>query len=283
MVIRDYVGGVSHANNFASETYAGQHILADAARDVAVEKMSAAIEGQPSVTIQTDLKCMEKIHYEFARKVISAIDKKDWIMDIGSMGGILTGGQDAEVALASLPLEDAQPGDCEEVVLELRAFYDDYFVPVDGLTYQSCLVEPTELTCISPMGTTLPGNTALVNGKLTPADGGEVVAMEYTSPSGVKSLQYVTVNPDGTYRDKILAREIGTWKLQAFWQGTDQRAPAESDFCTLVVKEPTPTPTMIPTSTPSPCSQYTTEPTCIRRTQCKWVVAGTGQGTCVMK
>ncbi len=44
VVIRDYVGEVSHVNNSAKETYAGQYILADTVRDVAVEKMTTAIE-----------------------------------------------------------------------------------------------------------------------------------------------------------------------------------------------------------------------------------------------
>ena len=283
VVIRDYVGEVSHVNNTASENYAGQTFLIGNIRDIAQQELTIALEGTDSVTLQTSLMCEDEIPYKFVRKVISAIDKKDWVMEIESMNGILSAGQTDEWALASIPPEDGQPGDCEEVVLELMALYDDIYVPVDGFTYQSCLVDPTELTCISPLGTTLPGNTALVNGKLTPADGGEVVAMEYTSPSGVKSLQYVTVSPDGTYRDKILAREIGTWKLQAFWQGTDKRAPAQSSVCTLVVKEPTPTPTMIPTATPSPCGQYTTEPTCNRRTQCKWIVDVAGKGICTAK
>lgn len=292
VVIRDYLGELSHANNTASETYAQQTILMmDAVRDIDHQALLTALEWPLSVTVQADPVCpINHRRYKFVRKVINAIDKKHWIMDIESMSGSLAPGQASEWALANLPPQDGQPGDCEEIVLELKALYDDIYVPVDGFTYQSCLVDASQLTCIAPLGTMLPGNTALINGKLGPADGGETIAMEYISPSGTRVLQYVTANPDGTYRDKFLAREVGTWKFQAFWQGTDQRASAQSGVCTLVVKEATPQPTFAPTriqppvlATPSPCGQYTTEPTCTRRTQCKWVVDVTGKGTCTAK
>lgn len=235
VVIRDYVGEITHSNNTARETYARQNVIVNTIGDIDAEKIKSVIDLPLTFNLQADPKCRYDFHYRFTRKVISAIEKKYWVTDMETLEGKLIPGKDVEVPLASIPPEDVQPGDCEQVAMDLKILMDDVFVPVDGLVYETCAVEPTTLTCIVPKEMIKVGNDVTVKGVLTPAEGGEKIALEYTDPKGRHTIRLVTAGSDGAYTDILKSDQSGQWQFQAFWQGTKQNAPAESGLCKFQV------------------------------------------------
>ncbi|MCJ7724388.1 MAG: hypothetical protein MUP03_09665, partial [Anaerolineales bacterium] len=82
VVIRDYVGEVTHTNNAAGETYASQNVLVDVLGDLDIGTVLDALGSDAdSVLVQTEMNCLDYRPYRFVRKVISAIDKKYWVMN----------------------------------------------------------------------------------------------------------------------------------------------------------------------------------------------------------
>lgn len=240
VVIRDYTGELTHANNSASETYAKQNILteniiSETTAEIKETNLAEFFDSPIVIKVQTNPTCLEKIPYKFHRKVISAIEKKYWIMDDSLLVGLLTPGETEEISLASMPPENAEAGDCQEVELELRALFEKSYQTITGMTYESCLVESSELTCKTPDKPTAQGVPFTTSGNLTPANGGETIAIEYTSPGGNSIIQLVAVRKDGHYTDRFTPDTAGIWKMQSYWQGTDKYASAESSVCSFTV------------------------------------------------
>jgi hypothetical protein len=239
VVIRDYFGEITHSNNTASETYAQQNILVENIvenmAETEVLQLPDFFEAPLVVGVQTNPTCVDEIPFLLRRKVIAALEKKFWVMDEDSLEGLLKPGDTMEIPLASMPPEDAKAGDCQEIELELSAFMDDFFVPITGLTYKTCVQEPTTLTCETPPEPMGLGVTVQTSGILTPASGGEVVAIEYTGPGGSHMIQLVEVGKDGRYDDNFKPEIGGSWVMQSYWQGTQKYASAESPVCVFSV------------------------------------------------
>jgi len=234
VVIRDYVGEVTHANNTAGETYASQYVPADVLGELEIETIFEALNpGADSILVQTEMNCLDYRPYRFVRRVISAINKKDWVMNFKQFEVMQIPEEQAEVRLASLPPAGAQPGDCEETLVELQTMNDDIFVPVDGFTIRTCVVAPTELTCNAPKDPLEPNSRVMVSGKLTPASEGGTIALEFTSPKGDAIIQNAQLKKDGSYELLYLPEAAGKWQVQAFWQGSDASAPARSEGCSF--------------------------------------------------
>ncbi len=244
IVIRDYLGEITHANNSASETYAGQNILSTNASGNKLEssnlELHSLYDWPLNVTISPHLGCRDRIPYRFERKVINAIDRKYWVINSDIFEGQLNPGEIVDIPLASIPPENAVPGDCENIELELLAWDVDNFIPISGMTYKSCVVEPTKLDCKTLDKPVETGTAVTINGKLTPADGDETLAIEYTSPRGNHLIQNVKVGKDGKYTDQFTPDVSGSWNFQTFWQGTEKSASAESAVCSFIVKSSKP-------------------------------------------
>lgn len=90
VVIRDYMGEVTHANNAASETYASQNIVQDAFDDVHATEFLGAFTSPQHISLKNSLKCFHPYRYTFTRKVISAIDRRYWVIDGGILQGSMT-------------------------------------------------------------------------------------------------------------------------------------------------------------------------------------------------
>ena len=236
VVIRDYVGEVTHTNNSASETYASQYVMADVLGELDIDTLFEALDpGADSVLVLTEMNCLDYRPYRFVKKVISAIDKKDWVMNFEQFEVMEIPEEQAELRLASLPPADAQPGDCEETLVELQTMNDDYFVPAAGFTFRTCVVAPTELTCNAPKDPVEPESWVLIRGELTPAPEGGAIALEFNGPEGESFIQNTKVEEDGTYKLAYLPVGTGKWQVQAFWQGSDASAPAESEVCSFEI------------------------------------------------
>lgn len=290
VVIRDYLGEVTHSNNTASETYASQNIIADTFGELHATEILGAFSIAKGISVKTSLKCFHPYNYSFSRKVISAIDRKYWVMDEGISQGALAPGEEEIISFSSTPPKDAKPGDCEEVLMEMQVQLDDFYVPVNGFTYRSCVVGSSKLTCSAPSKAVAYGNDAVANFTLSPAKGGETIAIEYISPSGKHQIFNGILMSNGTFNSRFTANEPGKWKVQAYWQGSDILAPAQSPTCEFEVVH-TVTPVIKPTLIFRPpvlpldlCRTYSTQSICSRhKNNCKWVLQPTGFGVCVKK
>jgi len=241
VVIRDYVGEITHSNNSASETYAAQFIPSDLLGSLNMETLinNKGLQSG-SIFVQADIRCQKYVHYRFVRKVISAIDRKDWVTNFEQIEGFVEPGQQNDIPLASLPPTDAKPGECEEASVELQIFMDDVFVPIKGLTYRSCVAETSTLTCSAPKESLEPENRVKIAGELKPFKPGSAIALEFISPKGKSIIQNAQVAKEGGYELEYLPEENGKWQVQAFWQGSDSSLPAVSVPCYFEVKSAKP-------------------------------------------
>jgi len=233
VVIKDYMGEITHDNNTASETYASQNNLAETigTAESIVGEMTGAFAGSPPINLVSDLRCKGPFRYQFVRKVISAIDRKYWVMGDDILEGMMNPGDEQVIPFSGTTPEGAKPGDCEEVLIQMKIQMDDIYVPVDGFVYKSCVVAPSELTCSVPLASVESGKAITINGQLTPGESSEKIAIEYTSPSNEHTIQVVSTGSNGAYSDSFTPNVSGKWQLQAYWQGTDKYAPAESAIC----------------------------------------------------
>ncbi|MCJ7518762.1 MAG: hypothetical protein MUO42_03720, partial [Anaerolineaceae bacterium] len=237
VVIRDYVGEITHSNNSASETYASQFIPSDLLGSLDMETLSEPnFLKKNSFVVAADIRCQKYVHYRFVRKVISAIDRKDWVTNFEQIEGFVEPGQQNEIPLASLPPTDAQPGECEEASVELQIFMDDVFVPIKGLTYRSCVAETSTLTCSAPKESLESESRVKIAGELKPYKPGSAIALEFISPKGKSIIKNTLVTLNGAYDLEYLPEETGKWQVKAFWQGSDSSLPAESELCYFEVK-----------------------------------------------
>ncbi len=290
VVIRDYMGEVTHSNNSASETYAAQNILTDTLGELQATELLGAFSTAKGISVKSSLKCGHLYNYNFTRKVISAIDRKYWVMDEGISQGALAPGEEEIISFSGTPPKDAKPGDCEEVLMEMQVQQDDFYIPVNGFTYRSCVVASSKLTCSTPPKAVAYGKDSVASFTLSPAKGGETIALDYVSPSGKHQILNGNLMSNGTFNSRFTANEPGKWKVQAYWQGSDTLAPAQSPVCEFEVSKPE-APVLEPTLIIKPpvlsldiCKLYTTQDACSRhKDTCKWVIRLTGAGACVKK
>lgn len=65
--------------------------------------------------------------------------------------------------------------------------------------------------------------------------GGASVSIVYTPASGSPITHSTTTGDDGGYADSLLLPLVGTWQVQAHWDGDGQYLPSDSPVCTLVI------------------------------------------------
>ena len=231
--IRDYAGEISHSNNTALEIYMPNFIVLESIQD---KLENLELKRIDTLHFETSQNCPHNIPFRLQKVEIKAIARKDWVTQFDPGQNILESGQAEEVQLVSMPPPNARPGDCEESSYEVTALVGDVFMPVNGFSFRTCVVEPSKLTCESAEK---PGGFA-ITGDLDPITRSVPLALEFTSPSGITSLKNVKTNGNGTYRDLFIPNETGIWKVQSFWQGDDRTAPSQSGVCDFTVKNITP-------------------------------------------
>ncbi|MCJ7519894.1 MAG: hypothetical protein MUO42_09540, partial [Anaerolineaceae bacterium] len=66
VVIRDYVGEITHTNNTAGETYASQNVMVDVLGELDIDKILEVLgSGSDSVLVQTEMNCLDYRPYRF--------------------------------------------------------------------------------------------------------------------------------------------------------------------------------------------------------------------------
>ncbi len=231
--IRDYTGEITHSNNTAAETYMS-HLIAMENTQEQLQNMD--LSWTYSIPVEMTQNCQYGTPFRLQKVEIKAIAKKDWVTQFNPEQMMLEPGRGAEVQVVSMPPSDAQPGDCQDAAFEITALVGDVFMPVNGFSYRSCVVEPSILTCNSVEKS----GGITIAGEIAPMTRQVPITLEFTSPSGITSLKNVNTSRKGTYQDLFIPNEIGNWKFQSFWQGDDRTAPAQSGVCDFTVKNFTP-------------------------------------------
>jgi len=238
--IEDYIGEITHSNNMAKESYASQSSA------VQVSQQSNAVGavtpnfGLETIKIEAGENCLTGIPFFLYPIKIDAIVRRDWVMQISQLQGIAQPGKETEVEIMNIPPADAQPGDCEEMTIKVIALVGDTFMPVDGVTYRSCVVETSKITCSTASEPIKQGMEATVIGELTPNVSGGSIALEFTNPSGEVFIENANIDKAGAYEHQFLPEETGKWKVQTFWQGDDKTSPAKSEICYFTLESNTP-------------------------------------------
>lgn len=245
VAIDDYPDELTDVNNIAYETYLPQYPFADLKDSLISSVMQEMITNNDitlteGVTIQADENCPTPSSFILKKFEIKPVAKKDWVMELLPDQAVLDPGMQTEIRLLSTPPDNAKPGDCRQIGFTVYALMDDIHVPVDTIAFKHCVVEMSQLTCSTPSDPLETGSSVPVSGLLTPALSRARIALEFTSPAGETFLQNPLVAKDGTYLSEFLPEVGGEWKVQAFWQGNDRSAPAESDPCYFTISSPQP-------------------------------------------
>lgn len=78
----------------------------------------------------------------------------------------------------------------------------------------------------------------LVDGCLSVAEAGHVVAITYTDPFGDEMTQTAETDPGGCFSDGIPAGTGGPWEVLAFWHGDDDNASVSSEPVSVSAADP---------------------------------------------
>ena len=226
--IQDYPGELSHTNNVAIETY--QHLyFVGAGMDRTVGTFTVRSVG-----------CENRIpFYIFPFPCSESSPKPTWDVSATPNQGMLDPGDALDVQVMAQPPAGSQAGDSETICLGVFALPGDVFTTVGGFAFRAQVVNPSQLTCLTPAEIISLGSTVPVTGGLTPPQAGETLALEYRDPGGVFVIRNLFTDASGNYADSFVPTMFGAWTVQAFWQGNDKYAPVESAVCNITVGRPT--------------------------------------------
>lgn len=238
VVIHEYEGELTPYNNSASETYMAKHFVVGM-----VDNIQAVIEALPQGSLalsgDTATNCPVDNLYLFRRREYYW-DRKYWVMDTLTPAVQVLEGVSQELGLASMQPTDVKTGECRQVTLELSALVNDVYVPVDGITYETCAVEQAAARCQAPVDMLELGQCVPISGVLSPDGGRQRVALEYTAPNGQVIIRNANTRRNGTFEDIFLPEQAGTWTVQIHYQGSRSLTPAFSSLCMFSIKSPNP-------------------------------------------
>ncbi len=120
--------------------------------------------------------------------------------------------------------EHYRPGFIGMPKLQALAPYGDTWAPIGGVELWAHLVHATELTA---SGRTNDGGGE-VDGQLSPAPPGALVAIELRRGEGQRILQHADVREDGSFQTRFELPEAESFKFQVFYAGDMLYAAAET-------------------------------------------------------
>jgi hypothetical protein len=170
----------------------------------------------------------------------------------------LAPGAEMTVSLRLSPPRTAQPGDAVDTLFTFSQSFGDMMSgqggsapePIGGIRVTSAVVIPSSVSCVCPMSDVPAWSVLKISGSLSPLGANATLALEYTSPSGVKSIRKVGTDEKGNYGDVFTPKTAGEWTVQAFWQGDVGVQGGESDPCSFTVTAPG-----FPMRVPGDCTQ----------------------------
>jgi hypothetical protein len=80
------------------------------------------------------------------------------------------------------------------------------------------------------------GNTAKVNGQITPIHQAALVEITFTQPSGLPEKRTLATDSSGAYEDQFLLDQSGTWVASASWKGDYDHEQAQSPTALFTVE-----------------------------------------------
>jgi len=235
--IRASPSEVSAANNKARETYL--HAFQDGSLSASLNLASYG----PLVLVLPE-ECDQEVPFRVTECVPVGIPYPKWQVNPDPINGVLKPGETLAINILARPPAGAPPGFNEIFDMCVLVPVGDTYQAVGRVTFQGRVVDPTQLTCFTPDHALSPGSSVPVTGSLTPAHAGENLALEYRDPGGTASIKTISTDATGGYADQLFPTVEGTWTVQAYWQGDDQHASAQSPACTFTVeaaREATPT------------------------------------------
>ena len=234
VVIEDYVGEITHANNIAKETYPGQINHQDIAGNTHSEKPTSFLVPE-IIELDVDPDCGFEVPFRIDRLVKDGTSREDWKWELSREQGVVRQDESAEIEIRSVPPESALPGDCGEVDIMVSGIMDDIFEVVETFSFRSCIVGLSEITCQTSANPIELGKELSVTGDLSPKIGGAAIALEFSNSVGETIIDNVSLNKAGEYKQNFMPDKVGKWKVQAFWQGDDRSSPAELMVCYFTV------------------------------------------------
>jgi M6 family metalloprotease-like protein len=231
VVIDDYPGEASTSNNTASETFATYHRSPVSAGDQSTEI--------GDVQLYLPEECQWGVPFMVLPMESEASLPGDiWQYFTEPAQGFILPGETVHVSVRATPPENGNPGDCSSGMVGVLFPINDVFATVGDLTFETCVTQPSTLTCSAP-GEAVPlGSSAVITGNLMPALA-QLIALQVTDPAGVSVYQNVSTDASGAYSDTVVPGVTGTWTVQAFWGGNSSYALAESAQCTFEVTRQT--------------------------------------------
>ena len=157
---------------------------------------------------------------------------KDWAVEIKPMRMTLPAGGSRWVKFGIYPSgapgrEDKgeyQPGYLGKPMIEASVPYADTFVPIGGVEAWTNLVNPTKLTCFPKRD----NKQMIIRGYLKPGFSDATITIEITSKRK-RLLYHVKTDADGRYVLQLQNIRIGSWNVQAFFDGDMMHASAKSN------------------------------------------------------
>ncbi len=234
VTIEDYPGESDLSNNTAYETY------------TTFTHNPASMENKPSemtalqVTLSED--CTVGLPYIAMPIPDPNSASCNWIFEAEPARGVIQPGETVNFNLLAKPSEAGIPGDACSMGFGVLMPGENEFETVGGFAFQAGVVSPASISCNAPQAAAALGAPLTITGSLDPALVA-TIALEYIDPAGASTVQNVETGSGGDYQDGFTPSLPGPWVVQAFWQGDETHAAAESTLCRFTVAD-TSTPTL---------------------------------------
>jgi Tol biopolymer transport system component len=98
----------------------------------------------------------------------------------------------------------------------------------------------TTIFCSLQSAAVLLGDPSTVAGSIEPSVSGANVTLIYTKPDGSSITRHIITEADGSYSDSYEPSELGTWWIEASWDGDPGHHASRSQSIELSVIEPEP-------------------------------------------
>jgi TolB protein len=98
----------------------------------------------------------------------------------------------------------------------------------------------TTISCSLQSAAVLLGDSSAVSGSLQPSVSGANITLNYTKPDGSSISRHTSTEADGSYSDTFEPSELGTWRIEASWDGDQGYHASRSQPVELSVIEPGP-------------------------------------------
>jgi TolB protein len=98
----------------------------------------------------------------------------------------------------------------------------------------------TTISCSLQSAAVLLGGSSIVSGSIQPSVSGANVTLIYTKPDGSSITRHIITGADGSFSDSYEPSQLGSWRIEVFWDGDPGHHSSRSQSIELSVIEPEP-------------------------------------------